>query len=57
MVQHSDAWFDGCLGVLAIRVWDEIGTPVVYPLMEPASRYDRGMTESEWMPCLVRQRI
>jgi hypothetical protein len=50
-------WYDIREGVRAIRVQDEQGEQVVYPLVEPASTYYRGMTGSEWMPCLVRQRI
>jgi hypothetical protein len=47
-------WFDVSHGILAILVRDESGNPVVYPLIERASRYYEGMTGSEWMPCLLR---
>jgi hypothetical protein len=50
-------WFEVSHGVLAVLVCDEPGVPVVYPLVERASHYYEGMTGSEWMPCLLRQRI
>ncbi len=53
----NGVWFDVLIGVRAILVRDGLGTPVVYPLVQTASLYYRGMTGSEWMPCLLRQRI
>ena len=49
-------WFDVVQGVHAVAVRDGQAT-VVPPRLEPASHYYRGMTGSEWMPCLVRQRL
>jgi hypothetical protein len=43
--------------VRAVLSRDAQGSPVVFPLIEPASHYYKSMTGSEWMPCLVRQRI
>jgi hypothetical protein len=53
----GDVWFDVRVGVRAVLVRDGLGAPVVYPLVEKASCYYRGMTGSDWMPCLLRQRI
>ena len=52
----NDVWYDVREGTRAIVVCDG-DSRIVYPLVEPASHYYRAMTESEWMPCLVRQRI
>jgi hypothetical protein len=52
----NDVWFDVRVGVRAVLLHDA-ETLVVYPLVEPASHYYRNMTGSDWMPCLVRQRI
>jgi hypothetical protein len=49
-------WFVVSHGVLAVLVRDELDNAIVYPLVEQASRYYEGMTGSEWMPCLLRQR-
>jgi hypothetical protein len=56
-VLDNDIWFDVREGVHAIVFRDERHEPVVYPLLEPASHYYQVMTGSQWMPCLVRQRI
>jgi hypothetical protein len=53
----NGVWYEVARGVLAVVVKDELGTPVVYPLVERASQYYAGMTGSEWMPCLLRQCI
>jgi hypothetical protein len=52
----NEVWYDVREGIRAIVVCDG-DCRVVYPLVEPASHYYRAMTKSEWMPCLVRQRI
>jgi hypothetical protein len=44
-------------GVRAVAVWDERGLLRAYPLVEPATHYYRIMTRSDWMPCLVGERI
>jgi hypothetical protein len=53
----NGVWYDVNAGILAVVVADEMGRPVVYPLVETASRYYQKLTGSEWMPCLVRQRL
>jgi hypothetical protein len=53
----NEVWYDVREGVRAIVVRDEAGALVVYPLVERSSHYYRIMTGSDWMPCLVRQRI
>jgi hypothetical protein len=50
-------WFDIAAGILAIVVADELGRPVVFPLVKRSSHYYQKLTGSERMPCLVRQRI
>jgi hypothetical protein len=53
----NGVWYEVASGVRAVLLRDADGREVVYPLVEPASHYYRSMTESEWMPCLLRQRI
>jgi hypothetical protein len=53
----NGVWYLVREGVRGIVVPDERGEPVVYVLVEPASRYYAVMTRSEWMPCLVRELI
>jgi hypothetical protein len=53
----NGVWFKVRQGIRALLVRDERGEPVVYPLVEPASRYYLVMTRSEWMPVLVGERI
>jgi hypothetical protein len=50
-------WYDVREGVRAIVLRDPRGVLVAYPLVEQASHYYQGMTGSDWMPCLIRQRI
>ena len=50
-------WYYIRQGVRGLLVRDEAGLPRVYPLVEPASHYYRFMTRSDWMPCLVQERI
>jgi hypothetical protein len=54
---NNGIWFDVREGIRALVVRDEQGAQVAYPLVEPSSHYYQVMTGSEWMPCLVRQRI
>jgi hypothetical protein len=53
----NDVWYDVREGIRAIVVRDEQAALVVYPLVERSSHYYRIMTGSDWMPCLLRQRI
>jgi hypothetical protein len=50
-------WFRVREGIRGVVVRDELGVPVVYVLCEPATRYYKVMTRSEWMPVLVGELI
>jgi hypothetical protein len=40
-----------------LLVRDQEGTPLVFMVCEPATRYYRVMTRSEWMPALIDEVI
>jgi hypothetical protein len=44
-------------GVRRLVVRDEVGEPVAYLLIEPATRYDQVMTRSDRMPVLIGEAI
>ena len=50
-------WYKVRQGVRGLVVRDERGEDVVYPLVEPASRYYEVMTRGQWMPVLIGERI
>ena len=50
-------WYGIRQGVRGLLVRDEAGLLRVYPLVEPASHYYGVMTPSDWMPCLLGERI
>ena len=50
-------WVKVKQGVQGLLVRDRAGTPVVYLLCEPATRYYQVMTKAEWAPVLVGEVI
>ena len=50
-------WYRIREGIRCLVVRDEERLPRVYVLCEPASHYYQVMTRSEWMPCLIGERI
>jgi hypothetical protein len=53
----NGVWYPIRQGVKGVVVRDERDVPVVYVLVEPASRYYQVMTRSEWTPSLVGELI
>ena len=54
---ENGIWFRIHQGIRGLLVFDEVGSPVVYMLCEPASHYYRTMTRSCRMPVLIGERI
>ena len=57
MAVDNGVWFRVWQGVRGLAVCAAAGAARVYVLCEPASHYYKVMTRSEWMPCLVGERI
>ena len=53
----NGVWFRVRQGVRGLLVRDRGGHPAVYLICEPATRYYRVMTRSDWMPVLVGEVI
>ena len=53
----NGVWFKVTQGVRGLLVRDRGGEPVVFMVCEPASRFYRIMTRSEWAPRLINQVI
>lgn len=56
LLRDNGRWTLVRQGIRALLVRED-GVPVVYPLVEPSTRYYRVMTRSEWMPVLVGEVI
>lgn len=54
---EKGVWFRVRQGIRGLLVNDEDGTPTVYMLCEPPTRYYQVMTRSDRMPCLVDEII
>lgn len=50
-------WYKISQGIRGLLIRDDGGTVRVYVLVEPSSHYYRVMTRSDWMPCLIGERI
>lgn len=53
----NGVWYRVKQGVQGLLVRDSRGQPVVFMVCEPATRYYRVMTRSEWMPVLIGEVI
>jgi hypothetical protein len=53
----NGVWFRVKQGVRGLLVRDRRGSPVVFMVTEPSTRYYRVMTRAEWMPVLVDEVI
>jgi hypothetical protein len=53
----NGVWFRVKQGMRGLLVRDQEGSPVVFMVCEPATRYYRVMTRSEWMPVLIDEVI
>jgi hypothetical protein len=53
----NGVWYRVKQGMRGLLVRDRGGQPTVYLVCEPASRYYRVMTRSDWMPVLVGEVI
>jgi hypothetical protein len=53
----NGVWFKMKVGVRGLLITDRQGTPVVFMLTQPATRYYEIMCRSDWMPVLVDEVI
>jgi hypothetical protein len=53
----NGVWFKLKVGVRGLLINDRQGTPVVFMLTQPATRYYEIMCRSDWMPVLVDEII
>jgi hypothetical protein len=53
----NGVWFRVRQGMRGLLVRDRQGSPVVFMVTEPSTRYYRVMTRAEWMPVLIGEVI